>query len=52
MKKSAFLMALAIAAGMASCAQGPKANMKNEVDTWLWLLLQAWHHAHKVRKPT
>ena len=33
MKKSAFLMALAIAAGMASCAQGPKANMKNVVDT-------------------
>lgn len=28
MKKTPFLMALAIAGGMASCAQGPKANMK------------------------
>ena len=38
MKKSAFLMALAIAAGMASCAQGPKANMKNEVDTLSYMM--------------
>ena len=38
MKKSAFLMALAIAGGMASCAQGPKANMKNEVDTLSYMM--------------
>ena len=38
MKKSAFLMALTIAAGMASCAQGPKANMKNEVDTLSYMM--------------
>ena len=38
MKKSTFLMALAIAGGMASCAQGPQANMKNEVDTLSYMM--------------
>ena len=38
MKKGAFLMALAIATGMVSCAQGPKANMKNEVDTLSYMM--------------
>lgn len=31
-------MALAIAGGMASCAQGPQANMKNEVDTLSYMM--------------
>ena len=31
-------MALAIAGGMASCAQGPKANMKTEVDTLSYMM--------------
>ena len=30
MKKSAFLMALAIAAGMASCAQGTRSESQHE----------------------
>lgn len=38
MKKTPFLMALAIAGGMASCAQGPKANMKTEVDTLSYMM--------------
>lgn len=38
MKKGGFLMALAIATGMVSCAQGPKANMKNEVDTLSYMM--------------
>lgn len=38
MKKSTFLMALTIAGGMASCAQGPQANMKNEVDTLSYMM--------------
>lgn len=38
MKKGTFLMALAIAGGMASCAQGPQANMKNEVDTLSYMM--------------
>ena len=40
MKKSTgLMMALAAAASMASCtAQGPKANMKNEVDTLSYMM--------------
>lgn len=38
MKKSPFLMALAIAGGMASCAQGPQANMKSDVDTLSYMM--------------
>ncbi len=38
MKKSTFFAALAIAGGMVSCAQGPKANMKNEVDTLSYMM--------------
>ena len=34
MKKVTFLMALAVAAGLASCtAQSPKANLKTDVDS-------------------
>lgn len=38
MKKSAILMMFAAAAGLASCAQGPKANMKSDVDTLSYMM--------------
>ena len=38
MKKGTFFMVLAAAAGLASCAQGPKANLKTDVDTLSYML--------------
>lgn len=38
MKKATFMMVLAAAAGMASCAQGPKANLKSDVDTLSYMM--------------
>lgn len=38
MKKGTFFMVLAAAAGLASCAQGPKANLKSDVDTLSYML--------------
>ena len=39
MKKATMMMALAAAAGMASCtAQGPKANLKSDVDTLSYMM--------------
>lgn len=38
MKKGTFFMVLAAAAGLASCAQGPKANLKTDVDTLSYMV--------------
>ena len=39
MKKATFMMVLAAAAGMASCtAQGPKANLKSDIDTLSYMM--------------
>ncbi len=38
MKKGTFLMVLAAAAGLASCSQAPKANLKSDVDTLSYML--------------
>ena len=38
MKKSAILMAFVTVTGLASCAQGPKANMKSDVDTLSYMM--------------
>ena len=39
MKKATMMMVLAAAAGMASCtAQGPKANLKSDVDTLSYMM--------------
>ena len=38
MKKSAIFMVFAAAMGLASCAQGPKANMKSDVDTLSYMM--------------
>lgn len=38
MKKSTVLMVFAAAAGLASCAQGPKANLKTNVDTLSYMM--------------
>lgn len=38
MRKSAIFMVFAAAMGLASCAQGPKANMKSDVDTLSYMM--------------
>lgn len=38
MKKSTIFMVLAAAMGMASCASGPKANLKSDVDTLSYMM--------------
>ena len=38
MKKGTFFTVLVAAAGLASCAQGPKANLKTDVDTLSYML--------------
>ena len=38
MKKGTIFMAFAAAISMASCAQGPKANMKSDIDTLSYMM--------------
>ena len=38
MKKSTIFMVFAAAMGLASCAQGPKANMKSDIDTLSYMM--------------
>ncbi len=59
MKKVTFLMALAVAAGMASCtAQSPKANLKTDIDSLSYAIgmartegLDQYLHSKELTQP-
>ena len=55
MKKVTFLMALAVAAGMASCtAQSPKADLKTDIDSLSYAIGKVWTsilHSKELTQP-